>query len=245
MRFDWWTLALQLVNVVVLIWILSRFLFRPLADMISARQASIAQALEDVAAKQAEIEADRSAVEHTRAGFQDERAKLLAAAGTAAAREREAVLQAADAEAKERLAGADQMLARLRQDSEARLADHTISLAAEIAAKLVGRLEGAAVRKAFADALFEGLKALPSTKRELLVSDEALSVVTPSALPPDEADMICRRVAEALGGTPRVTQRVQPQLLGGVELHGSQVVVRNSWQADLDAIAAEMRDDRR
>jgi F-type H+-transporting ATPase subunit b len=29
MRIDWWTLALQTANVLILIWLLGRFLFRP------------------------------------------------------------------------------------------------------------------------------------------------------------------------------------------------------------------------
>ena len=32
MHIDCWTLALQTINVVVLIWLMSRFLFRPIAD---------------------------------------------------------------------------------------------------------------------------------------------------------------------------------------------------------------------
>ena len=34
MRIDWWTLALQAVNVLILVWLLGRFLFRPVMDAI-------------------------------------------------------------------------------------------------------------------------------------------------------------------------------------------------------------------
>jgi F-type H+-transporting ATPase subunit b len=49
MRIDWWTLALQTFNVLVLVWILSRFLFRPVASMIEQRQAAAAKLLADSA----------------------------------------------------------------------------------------------------------------------------------------------------------------------------------------------------
>ena len=39
MHIDWWTLAFQTVNVLVLIWILGRFFFRPVADIVAKRQA--------------------------------------------------------------------------------------------------------------------------------------------------------------------------------------------------------------
>ena len=50
MRFDWWTFALQTMNVLILLWILSRFLFRPAADIIKARQAEAGKLLSDAAA---------------------------------------------------------------------------------------------------------------------------------------------------------------------------------------------------
>ncbi len=38
MRIDWSTLALQTINALVLIWLLARFLFRPVAGIIAERQ---------------------------------------------------------------------------------------------------------------------------------------------------------------------------------------------------------------
>ncbi len=43
MRIDWWTLALQTVNVLILIWILSRFLFHPVVAIIDERRAAAAE----------------------------------------------------------------------------------------------------------------------------------------------------------------------------------------------------------
>ena len=37
MQIDWWTLGLQAVNALVLVWLLAHFLFRPVVDAI-ARQ---------------------------------------------------------------------------------------------------------------------------------------------------------------------------------------------------------------
>jgi F-type H+-transporting ATPase subunit b len=38
MHIDWWTLALQTVNALVLIWILTRFFFHPVMNIIAKRQ---------------------------------------------------------------------------------------------------------------------------------------------------------------------------------------------------------------
>ncbi|MBS0305300.1 MAG: F0F1 ATP synthase subunit B, partial [Proteobacteria bacterium] len=75
MKIDWWTLALQAVNALVLIWLLSRVLYRPVARVIAERGEAAAKLLADAdsererarmaadaaAAQQAEIAAARDA----------------------------------------------------------------------------------------------------------------------------------------------------------------------------------------
>ena len=56
MEIDWWTLAIQTVNFLVVVWLLSRFLYRPVRRMIEAREADDRKAAEDAAAKAAEAE---------------------------------------------------------------------------------------------------------------------------------------------------------------------------------------------
>ena len=40
MTIDWWTLGIQTVNVIILIWLLGRFFWRPVAAMIEQRRAA-------------------------------------------------------------------------------------------------------------------------------------------------------------------------------------------------------------
>jgi F-type H+-transporting ATPase subunit b len=37
MTIDWWTLGIQAVNVIILVWLLARFFWRPVAAMIEQR----------------------------------------------------------------------------------------------------------------------------------------------------------------------------------------------------------------
>ena len=40
MTIDWWTLGLQTINVLILIWLLAHFFWRPVAGMIEQRRAA-------------------------------------------------------------------------------------------------------------------------------------------------------------------------------------------------------------
>jgi F-type H+-transporting ATPase subunit b len=80
MTIDWWTLGLQLINALVLVWILGKFLFRPVSDMIKARQDEADAALADAAkARDAASVALREATDAT-ARIGAERGEMLKAA---------------------------------------------------------------------------------------------------------------------------------------------------------------------
>src|SRR5579862_8543742 len=86
MSVDWWTLAIQAVNVLVLIWLLGRFFWRPVAAMIEQRRLAASRILDEAETSRAEAAAALAAIERTRAGFAEERKAILAASHDAAER---------------------------------------------------------------------------------------------------------------------------------------------------------------
>ena len=99
MTIDWWTLGIQTVNVVILVWLLGRFFWRPVAAMIEQRRAAAQSMLAEAEAKQSEATTALAEIEQTRAGFAQEREAILAAAHEAAERARAALLEEAAKEA--------------------------------------------------------------------------------------------------------------------------------------------------
>tara|TARA_R110002167_G_scaffold343134_1_gene552020 strand:+ start:421 stop:1233 length:813 start_codon:yes stop_codon:yes gene_type:complete len=77
MLIDWFTVAAQAVNFLILVWLLKRFLYKPILDAIDAREQRIAAELADAALKQTEAKAERDAFEHKNHEFDQQRAKLM------------------------------------------------------------------------------------------------------------------------------------------------------------------------
>ena len=99
MTINWWTLGLQTVNVVILIWLLGRFFWRPVAAMIEQRRAAAQRILAEAEAKHNQATAAFADIERTRAGFAGEREAILAAAHEAAERARAARLEEVEKQA--------------------------------------------------------------------------------------------------------------------------------------------------
>lgn len=59
MLFDWFTVGAQVLNFLVLVWLMKRFLYKPVLDAIDAREKRIAQSLADAALKDAAAQKER------------------------------------------------------------------------------------------------------------------------------------------------------------------------------------------
>src|SRR5574337_112045 len=62
MSIDWITVAAQIVNFLVLVWLLKRFLYRPILDGIDAREREIAERMGEAAQIRKAAEAERDAL---------------------------------------------------------------------------------------------------------------------------------------------------------------------------------------
>ncbi len=80
MLIDWFTVGAQALNFLILVWLMKRFLYKPVLDAIDAREKRIADQIADATAKQAQAEADRVTFQAKSDAFDKQRATLLAKA---------------------------------------------------------------------------------------------------------------------------------------------------------------------
>lgn len=241
MHIDWWTLGLQTVNLLVLVWILSRFLFRPISAIILARQTAATRALEEAQAARSEALTERAKAKDESAHVAAERSDLLRKAVAEVQSERESLLTAARAEAEKLRSAAQAEIAQARHDEIVAAADRASRLAADIAARLLARLPDEALITGFIDGLASAAAALPESIRAGIGTDgSALHLKAARAMTPAEAEICHARLAQALGREVDVSVDVEPDLLAGLELETPHAIVRNSFKADLERIVAEL-----
>ncbi|MFG6850933.1 F0F1 ATP synthase subunit B [Burkholderia pseudomallei] len=241
MRIDWSTLALQTVNVVVLVWLLSRFLFRPVSDIIAKRQAAARKLIDDASRERDAAHAERERARAERASLAAARDDALKDALAQAAAERERLIAAARADAQ-----ALRDAARAQADADAvqrakALDARATRLAIDIAAKLLARLPDSARVAGFVDGVAASLARLPADVRASLADEDAqVRLVAPRALTAQEA-AACRAVFAASVGRPLEPDvRVDPALIAGLELESKYANVRNSLRQDLATIEAAL-----
>jgi F-type H+-transporting ATPase subunit b len=95
MLIDWFTVGAQVLNFLILVWLLKRFLYKPILSAIDAREKLIATELADAAAKEAEAQKERDAFQHKNEEFDQHRAALFSQAAAEAKAERQRLLDEA------------------------------------------------------------------------------------------------------------------------------------------------------
>src|SRR5271165_2650709 len=137
MRIDWWTLGLQTVNVLILVAILARFLFRPVIAIMQDRQAAAAKVLADAETEKAKAAAARKAAEAESDRIAAARDAVLRQAAEDANAQREAALATAKEEADQVRMAAETEMRWARVAEEAAASDRSARLAVDVARKLV------------------------------------------------------------------------------------------------------------
>lgn len=246
MQIDWWTLGLQTVNAVVLIWLLAHFLFRPVADAIAARQKAADQLLAEAKTAKAAAESERNKALTETAHLAAHRSEAMKAIEAEAAAAKSALLAKAQAETdKLRAACAAEIEAR-RRTEELMAEDRAGKLAVDIVTKLLDRLARDVRVSGFIDGIAAGLAQLPTGTRASVGAD-GTSIHLTTAHPPtsDEVETCRKSLEKVLGHPVGLDVSVDPTLIAGIELEAPHAVVRNSFRADLARLKSELvRHDR-
>ena len=222
MLIDWFTVIAQVVNFLVLVYLLKRFLYKPILNAIDEREQRIASQLEDAARQKAEAQGEREQYEQLNQDLNQQKTTLLKEAQTAAGTERQRLLDEAKQE-----------YASLRKNLQESLATEKTSLAGElkrrtqqevfnIARKVLTDLSGTMLESQIATVFLQKLNSLNKDEADQLRSSfkttEPLIVRSTFDLSPEQQSTFAEAIKKLLGDGAQVQFRTLPEEVGGIEL---------------------------
>jgi len=222
---DWFTVGAQLLNFLILVWLMKRFLYQPVLDAIAAREQKIAAELADAAAAKAEAQQQQDEFQQKNKVFDEQRDDLLRQARDAAKSERERLRT----EAREAADAASAALAKaLRGDAQhlrAEMTRHTQSQVFDISRRVLGDLASVGLEQRACEIFIERLRAIEGPARDTLgVALKAASSAEPAllrsafALPPAQQAAIQAALDESFGQPIPLGFETAPALVSGIEL---------------------------
>jgi len=223
MLIDWFTVCAQALNFLILVWLMKRFLYKPILDAIDGREKKIAAELADANAKKAEAQKDRDDFQHKNEEFDKQRAALMSKATDEANAERQRLLD-------EARKAADTLSAKRQEalKSEAHSLDQAITRRTRqevfaIARKALTDLATTSLEERMGEVFNRRLRTLDGKAKETVAaalksSSEPAIVSSAFDLPADQRAAIQNALNETFSAEVRVRFETAPDLISGVEL---------------------------
>jgi F-type H+-transporting ATPase subunit b len=223
MLIDWFTVGAQVLNFVVLMWLLKRYLYKPILHAIDAREKRIAGELADAKAKKAEAQSECDELQRKNADFDRQCAELLSQATEEAKVERQRLLDAARQDSEALRARLQENLRSEHRSLGREIAARTQREVFAIARKTLSDLAAAGLEGRMADVFVGRLRKLSGAEKQALIATMTVSggpVLLRSAfdLPPRQRLVIDAAVKDTLGAETELRYETAPDLISGVEL---------------------------
>jgi len=247
MLIDWFTVGAQIVNFLILVWLLKHFLYNPILDAIDAREKRIAAELADSDTKKAQAEKERTDFVDKNNAFDQQRSALLGKAADEAKVERERLIDQAKKDAESLRANQADAL----RGDQVRLGSE-ITLLAErevfaIARKTLADLATVSLEERVGEVFTRRLRELDPKAKELLgaalkKSSQPALVRSAFDLPPDQRAAIQNALNETFSAVVRIKFEDSQDAICGIELTANGQKVAWSIASYLTELSKKVSD---
>lgn len=235
MAIDGFTLAAQVVNFLVLVWLLKRFLYGRIVRAMDDREAEIAGRLNDAARTRAAAEKEEALYRTRNRELEEQRERLLAQIKADVEAHRREITEAARTEVEEAQTKWLDALARERQGLVRDLRERVGQQVLAVVRHALKELAGAELEREAVNVFLMRLRALPGDERDAIAaaireSDPAVELRTAFPLPPEQRERLSGALREQLDERADVRFVTAPDLIFGVEMsaHSHRLV----WNLD-------------
>lgn len=233
MDLDWTTFILEIINFLVLVWILQRFLYRPVMNVVAQRRAAITQSLQEAQDTQDQAAGLKEQYENRLADWQQEREAARQKLQDEIETERQKLMAQLQTELDEQRRK-EQVLAARRDENLLREARQQAQLlSVQFAAKLLARLASPSVENQLLEMLLEDLSRLPEEQRKTLAaaqhdSETPMQVISAFPINEEQRQRLTAALQKTLGTRVSCEFHEDVAILAGISVHiGSHYLQAN------------------
>lgn len=226
MQFNWSTFVFQIINFLVLVFILYKVLYKPITNIIKKRRQAIEEKFKQAGLEQEEAEKLKKEYDVKLLAINREQNKILAKARKEAEEERTRLIEEARQEADRQRTRAMQSL---DQEIEKRLGDlqeHIVSSATRLTGKLLQQVTGKELDEYLAKRMAEKIKNLDKGVLDLPGSDE-IDVTLFAAQDPEHnvLELFRAELRKVSGLKVTVTVHKEPSMIAGFRLEIGELIL--------------------
>ena len=246
MDFDWSTFVFEIINFLILVWILKRFLYHPILGVVAKRRAGIEKAMADARRIEAEAGELKQQCQRELAQWEQEKESAKAHLREELAAERErlmAELETAVAEERERRRVLDQ---RQQHEYKRGVEEQGIAQGAAFSARLLSRVATPELEARLYALLLEDLRGLRAEDKRAVADAAAapgLQIKVQSAFAFDAARRaeLAQALSEVAGKTLPGEYIENPELLAGFQVSIGPWILHANLRDELKFFSGALR----
>lgn len=238
MELNWSTFVLEIINFLVLVWVLKRFLYQPVLTVIVQRKARIDKALADAEARRRDAQSLLERYENRLAEWEQEKGRARAQLREELNAERAGLtatlLESLEEERQRARVLEERRLGEVMRRNE----EVAVDQAARFAARLLSRIAGPEVERRLVAMVVEELAALPADRLRtfqdaLTETDRSPTVVSAHPLDQEQRQELNRIFAQGSGRAVACDFTEDKALLAGLRITLGSWVLQANLQDEL------------
>jgi len=247
MHIDWWTLGLQAINFLILVWLLQRFLYKPVMRLVERRRQDVEKAFAEAEEARRKADVDAKDYEAKTTALAAERLSMIETARTEIEEERAKALSEASQKAHGLMVAQRQAIAEERANALMELRQQAVDLAVSLAETLLREARSETMAETFLERLEQQLLAMTESERNRLfgVHREMVSirVATAPALDDARQDAWRKRLAAGIANGWEIRFEADKNLIVGACIHFPTASLEISWGRTLKDAKRELVGD--
>ena len=232
MKIDWFTVIAEVVNFLILVWLLKRFLYKPILNAIEAREKKVAGQLSDAESKMAEANKELTQYQQKNEEFDQKKKEMMSQALTESKVERQKLFEQVRKEANALQIQFQKSVKEKEENLEKEIAQKTQQEVFDISRKTLGELANTGLEEQVVKRFVLKLNELEGPVKQQIsqvFNSDTTGIIVKSAfeLSENQKEEI-KSTFKNISGKESVYQyETSPQLISGIELSANGYKV--SW----------------
>jgi len=241
MQINWFTVIAQGINFLLLVWLLKRFLYKPILKAVDEREKKIASQLQDAEAKKAEAQKEQDDFKKKNEDFDGQKKSLMEKAVADTNKERQRLLDEAKDQANSLRNNLEKATKENQANQEQDTARRTKQQVFDMTRKALQDIASLSLEEQSVDSFIRRLNASKDEEKQQFTEafhSNSNTILVRSAfnLAEKQQGEISGAVDAVLGTKTNLQFQTNPGMIGGIELTANGYKLAWSFSAYLDSL---------
>ena len=244
MKFNLWTLLFQIINFVILLYILRRILYKPIREIIEKRRGLIAKTVEDAEKTKKEALELKEKNQEELNKVKELQSQMLEQTREETLKDRNKLLSEAEKDAVKIIEKEKALIDVEKMRIESELKNKTLEMVSVFASNLLKDISDEELHKAIFRKLLKENGKIVSDISKIKEKEEILNIdlVTAYPLPMDDVKTFKETLESHLAKKVKVNTAIDKTLIAGVRIKAYDMIYDSSLAGQINALASQLKE---